>query len=69
MMLAELANLEKTYAKDVYISIVCGRTDPVYTLQCVRKLRHVLDDIEHKIGMEQLGCRSDLKGLAKYESI
>lgn len=68
MTLSELANAEKTYAKDVYVSIVCGRTDPVYTLQCLRKLRHVLDDIEHNVSMEQLGVKSDLKGLAAREA-
>jgi hypothetical protein len=69
MTLSELANAEKTYAKDVYVSIICGRTDSVYTLQCLRKLRHILDDIEHKISMEQLGVKSDLKGLAAREAV
>lgn len=68
MTLTELANSEKTFAVDVYVSLVCGKIDPVYTLQCVRKLRHILDDIEHNVSMEQLGVKSDLKGLAKRES-
>ena len=69
MTITELANSEKTAAVDLYVALVCGNTDPTYTLQCVRKLRHIVDDIEHTLGMEQLGLSSDLKGLAARESM
>lgn len=68
MTITELANVEKTAAVDLYVALVCGNTEPAYTFQCVRKLRHIIDDIEHTLSMEQLGLSSDLKGLAEREN-
>lgn len=68
MTLTELANVEKDLSKDLYVDLVCGKTDSVYTFQIVRKLKHILDEIEHKLSLEQLGL-SDLKGLAEREQM
>ena len=74
MTITELANAEKQTAKELYINLICGKVDNIYTLQLVRKLKHTLEKIEHKLSLEQLGFveqreTDDLKGLAERENL
>lgn len=66
MTLEELAGREKDTARALYIQLIAGKIDN-YNFALIRELRQILNEIEHKLSMEQLGVSSDLKGLAGRE--